>query len=44
MLPSTPNVLLGTNFRLNTDSEVNLSNGKRISKSVLDSRENLKEF
>ena len=45
MLASTPNILLGTNFRLNTDSEVSLSNRKRISKSVLDSRENLlREF
>lgn len=45
MLPSTPNILLGTNFRLNTHSEFSLSNRKHVSKSVLDSRENLlKEF
>lgn len=45
MLPSTPNILLGTNFRLNTHSEFSLSNRKHVSKLVLDSRENLlKEF
>lgn len=45
MLPSTPNILLGTNFRLNTHSEFSLSSRKHVSKLVLDSRENLlKEF